>query len=291
MIETFAALLLAHLIADFILQSGAMARQKTRPALFLGHALIVAASAWVMLGLPITTTALVVLGALTVAHMLIDALKSGLGGDGIGAFLADQAAHLLTLAIAARLVPGLWDGGHWDAVAGWIGTGSTTGSITGSILSASDALILLAGAIAATRVGQFVVQKTLETIDTPPPVQAQPPTAQEVGKLLFDGKTLTVETRPAVASGPRPQDRTGRLIGWLERAITFCLVLSGLASGIAFLIAAKSILRFGTVKDDPRAAEIVLIGTLASIGWAILMAMATLIWLTEPARTALNALI
>ena len=37
----------------------------------------------------------------------------------------------------------------------------------------------------------------------------------------------------------------------------------------------KSILRFGTVKDDRRVSEYVIIGTLASFGWAILWASAT----------------
>ena len=67
----------------------------------------------------------------------------------------------------------------------------------------------------------------------------------------------------------------GSAIGLLERALIFLMVLTGAPEGIGFLIAAKSILRFGTVKDDRRVSEYVIIGTLASFGWAILWASAT----------------
>jgi hypothetical protein len=45
---------------------------------------------------------------------------------------------------------------------------------------------------------------------------------------------------------------------------------------VGFLIAAKSILRFGSVKDDRALSEYVIIGTLASFGWALIAAYATL---------------
>lgn len=70
----------------------------------------------------------------------------------------------------------------------------------------------------------------------------------------------------------------GRAIGALERGLIFLLVLGGQAEGIGFLIAAKSVLRFGAVADDRKVSEYVIIGTLASFGWAILVTIATL-WL------------
>ena len=63
----------------------------------------------------------------------------------------------------------------------------------------------------------------------------------------------------------------GRLIGQLERALILFLVIAGVPSGIGFLIAAKSILRFGEVKEpkNRKMAEYVLIGTLASFAFAV----------------------
>ncbi|WP_333684676.1 DUF3307 domain-containing protein [Pontibaca methylaminivorans] len=73
--------------------------------------------------------------------------------------------------------------------------------------------------------------------------------------------------------------RGGRQIGLLERALVFVLLLADLAAGIGFLVAAKSLLRFGTAARDQRSAEYVIIGTLASFGWALLAALATRGWL------------
>lgn len=67
----------------------------------------------------------------------------------------------------------------------------------------------------------------------------------------------------------------GRLIGALERGLIFTLICLNQPLGVGFLIAAKSILRFGTASRDQRTAEYVIIGTLASFGWAILTAYAT----------------
>ena len=67
----------------------------------------------------------------------------------------------------------------------------------------------------------------------------------------------------------------GKLIGQLERTLIFLLVLLGQPAGIGFLVAAKSILRFGEAKDDQQLAEYVLIGTLLSFGLAIAAAALT----------------
>ncbi len=61
----------------------------------------------------------------------------------------------------------------------------------------------------------------------------------------------------------------GRLIGFLERATIFMLIVAGQPLGIGFLITAKSVLRFDTTSKDQRAGEYVIVGTLASFGWAM----------------------
>lgn len=69
----------------------------------------------------------------------------------------------------------------------------------------------------------------------------------------------------------------GRMIGQLERALIFLLILIGQPGGIGFLVAAKSILRFEEAKKQP-VAEYVLIGTLLSFTLAIAFSVLTL-WL------------
>ncbi len=59
--------------------------------------------------------------------------------------------------------------------------------------------------------------------------------------------------------------RAGRWIGSMERSLAFVLVLLGQYTAIGFIIAAKSVLRYG---DKTNKTEYVLIGTLLSFGVA-----------------------
>lgn len=67
----------------------------------------------------------------------------------------------------------------------------------------------------------------------------------------------------------------GKWIGLLERTLIFVLILAGEFQAIGFLIAAKSILRFQYSKERSHS-ETVIIGTLASFGWAIVVPWRTL---------------
>lgn len=64
----------------------------------------------------------------------------------------------------------------------------------------------------------------------------------------------------------------GNYIGMLERLFVFGFIVTGHFEAIGFLLAAKSIFRFGDLKEakDRKLTEYVLIGTLLSFGIAIL---------------------
>lgn len=66
----------------------------------------------------------------------------------------------------------------------------------------------------------------------------------------------------------------GKYIGMLERLFVFLFVITNFWEGIGFLLAAKSIFRFGDLKDnnDVKLTEYILIGTLLSFGLAIVIA-------------------
>lgn len=91
-----------------------------------------------------------------------------------------------------------------------------------------------------------------------------------VGLLMQDFDTLPQQGLP----------EAGRMIGLLERALIFLMVMAGQPAGIGFLIAAKSVLRFDTASKDQKAGEYVIIGTLASFGWALLVSYMTLSLIT-----------
>jgi Protein of unknown function (DUF3307) len=65
----------------------------------------------------------------------------------------------------------------------------------------------------------------------------------------------------------------GNYIGILERLFVFCFIVTGHFEAIGFLLAAKSIFRFGDLKEakDRKLTEYVLIGTLLSFGIAMLV--------------------
>lgn len=83
----------------------------------------------------------------------------------------------------------------------------------------------------------------------------------------------------APAGEPGPALKGGRLIGPLERALVFALMLAGAYTLIAAVFAAKGIVRFPEISRDSVAgdrAEYFLIGSLVS--WAIALAAAFLVW-------------
>jgi len=233
MIQTFTALLLAHVLADFVFQTNWIASNKHRPLVFALHIGLVFITAALALGhwqLP----ALGWLAGLALAHALIDLAKRLAGATGFVGFITDQAAHLASLALLATLMPSLWATGLW------------AGLLPGQSWPLMAAA-LAAGFILATRAGGFAV-----------------------GALLAPYRD--VELPEGLANG-------GLLIGLLERAMIFLLVLAGEPAGIGFLIAAKSVLRieatFADGKKHHPAAEYIIIGTLASFAWAMAISFAT----------------
>jgi len=111
-------------------------------------------------------------------------------------------------------------------------------------------LAVLSGLILAVKVGSILIEKAMK------PVLDQLPARDEVG----------------LANG-------GRWIGMLERALTFLLVVAGQYGAIGFLFAAKSILRFGEIKEPGQRKEVeyIIIGTFMSFGWALAVSMVT-VW-------------
>ena len=81
----------------------------------------------------------------------------------------------------------------------------------------------------------------------------------------------TPETKPSDDS----LQNAGNYIGILERLLIVCFILTHHFEAIGFLLAAKSIFRFGDLKEakDRKLTEYVLIGTLLSFGIAIVVGL------------------
>ena len=74
----------------------------------------------------------------------------------------------------------------------------------------------------------------------------------------------------------------GTLIGIIERLLILCFVMLNFMEGVGFLLAAKSIFRFGDLSNarDTKFTEYVLIGTLLSFGLGIMISLALKHFLT-----------
>ena len=70
-------------------------------------------------------------------------------------------------------------------------------------------------------------------------------------------------------------ENAGKYIGILERLLVLAFVISGHWQAVGFLIAAKSVFRFGDLKEskDRKLTEYILIGTLLSFGIALAVGM------------------
>jgi hypothetical protein len=255
MTETFIALLFAHVLADFVFQTNWMVVNKRSPVALGLHGVIVYA-------LAVAATGSVHLGLLVLAlvHIAIDVGKLVLASvwktsSGLAPFLIDQALHLVTLTALALWLPDLWANGFWAPGAivtgddgGILGTGIWSEEVPLPVSQIPSLMALLTGLILATRAGGFAVGLLMQ------PFAANLPA------------DVAAEGLPGA----------GRLIGLLERGLIFVLVLIGQPQGVGLLMAAKSILRYGALKEDRALSEYVIIGTLASFGWALVMSYATL---------------
>ncbi len=121
-------------------------------------------------------------------------------------------------------------------------------------------LVLLTGVIVNLRTGEIVVRKV---------------TARFTAQLRTNIRGL---------------EQGGAYIGFLERGMVMLFMLIQQPAGVGFLITAKSILRFGDVRNSVqrRSTEYIIIGTFLSFAWALLMSVLTqyamTYWLSHNAR-------
>jgi len=233
------SLLAAHLIGDFVLQTKAMVKEKRRPGILILHGAIVAAVSYLLVA---RWKVWEVPLAIFLSHIGIDFIKTRLGKPGALAFGLDQLCHLGVIAALAWLAP------RWGGLSQWTeGLGqpwwAIQAALSGFILTVYTGGLLVG----------FWVQPYLDEIQTAIGVSESPFTH---ARGLTNG---------------------GRLIGQWERAIIFFFVAIGQPSSIGFLIAAKSIFRFGELKDreNRMEAEYITIGTLMSFGWAMAVSYST----------------
>ena len=76
-----------------------------------------------------------------------------------------------------------------------------------------------------------------------------------------------------IANSSLPE--AGKWIGYLERILILTFVITGNMEGVGFLLAAKSVFRFGDLNKakDIKTTEYVMIGTMTSFAIAIIVGL------------------
>jgi len=231
----FCQLYLAHLLADFVFQPDRIAQNKRRAGPLAAHAAIHAATSLAAVNLGLSWGIAGAILTLSAVHLLLDIAKARYSNDGWVAFAIDQATHVLLIAAAAA----------------WLSAdpSSQPAALLRRLATTRDPYLYLAGYIGVVLGGGYFVQRVarsfLERIDAG-----------------------SADYKPGLPNA-------GRYIGWVERFLILTFVLGGYSDAIGFLLAAKALARYPEISQDKKGhfAEYFLIGTLTSVGLALIGGM------------------
>ncbi|MFD1067847.1 DUF3307 domain-containing protein [Oceanobacillus locisalsi] len=274
---TILLLLLAHLIADFWLQSDQMVQHKMKylKKHMLHHLPTTGIALAIIWGYQyafqhVISYLILPLAFIIITHLLIDLLKIKFVDSlpknptdnmkKLGYFLADQVLHIMIILLTCILFFRM-----------------TTAEMTASLLNLhgtsslslfNTVLFIIIIYILATSVSGHIVKFIIGSLPSE--------FANFEGELTLKHQIAAgnEKIRPEIDKHfseeyhyftySAPLRSRGKLIGYLERLLVILLTAVGAYPSIAFIIAAKSIARFKQL-DDRNWAEYFLLGTLSSI--------------------------
>ena len=240
-------LLVAHIIADFPLQPASLCNMKQSKGwkrfsgLFL-HSLIHATVTYILIW---NFKEWIIPAVIFASHFILDWIKVMLNkkskdnpGKERNIFIIDQLLHLLIIAVL------------WIIISG---NGRMISEFLQNSLSESRIWIVIISYILVLQPTSILLQ-------------------------LIIRKWNTLEKDAIEKKGELTLPSAGKYIGYLERLLILTFVISNNLSAVGFLLAAKSIFRFGELKEqnDIRFTEYVLTGTLMSFAFAIFIGILTL---------------
>ena len=244
LVRALLAIYLAHLLADFVFQTGRLVDQKRRgkPAAYLLHGLIHYLSAVIIAGFVLRGSLLslrtyLVIAALTLVHLLIDLAKIQLARkypicNGSGAYVGDQLLHLLTVGLAAWMLSPA------------VPFSELTALFQGARAIPNKFLAVPVIYVAVVFGGGYLIRFLIRS-------------------LAEGAKSHSLER-----SSEQFQN-AGLYIGWLERFLVVTALLLQSPATVGLILTAKSIARYPEFKSE-RFAEYFLIGTLLSISMALI---------------------
>ena len=240
-IRCWIPMLAAHLLGDFILQTNKDVTNKAKPLTLLKHGAIHGVCLWLLMGAWSDWKIPVIVSVL---HIAVDWGKVSLPrSQTVTVFLVDQLLHLLIA---------------WVAATFWVRSGPLPWWV-GMEQVYLRPLLYLSGAIAAVQAGSYLV-------------------AIFVAPYLEELDAQLLQSQSDIEALRRGLTNAGSVIGKLERFLVYLLILAGVPTGVGFLVAAKSIFRFGELKETSNRmeSEYILIGTLVSFLHAMLISYAVI---------------
>ena len=231
----FFQLYLAHLVADFLLQPDWVARRKSEIRPLAAHVATHLVCAAAAVNLGLDRRVAGAIVSVALIHTLLDYAKARLSGDGWIAFTVDQAAHLLVVALAS-----IWLSGSWSGMV----------DVIRSIVINPLVYLYACAYVAVVFGGGYLVQKVTQS-------------------FLASIHSSLAELKPGLPNA-------GKYIGWVERILILTFIVGGYETAVGFLLAAKALVRYPEIKEDTRGhfAEYFLIGTLTSVGLALIAGIA-----------------
>jgi len=248
--QVFLALLLAHVLGDFPLQTGGMVRGKIafRADAFVRHSVVhlIVSAAALALFTPLSlwhTATWAALGLLIAGHLALDLTKSALirrypGLDGALLYGSDQLLHLVVVALAALVALQMA-----PPAAEMLDFWTTTRDTFLAYLVVVTATVFPAG---------YLIRHLLQPLS----------------------RQLAVSRDHQNYDSLEGLSNAGLYLGWLERGLLVIAFAMGSFTAVGLIIGAKSVARFPEFKSRAFA-EYFLIGTLISVaiaaigGWVL----------------------
>jgi hypothetical protein len=233
-------LILAHLLGDFVFQPAKWVEKKEirkyRAWQLYAHAVIHGLLIILLLqDFNFWVPTLII----AVSHLVIDALKLLFQTDKTKRswFMIDQVLHLGVILSV------------WYYI--------ETPSFNPDIINTPDALLFITAIVFITIPASIIIKTFVSQWTT---ALSKPNPSDPTIRIPSTSQIDTASLQNA-----------GKIIGILERLFVFTFILTNHWEAIGFLIAAKSVFRFGDLKEskDLKLTEYVLIGTLLSFGIAI----------------------
>ena len=232
--QVFTPLLAAHFLGDFIFQTDNDIKNKSRTTVFTKHILLVTGLSYILTGF---WNYLIIPIVILLSHTIIDLLKRLFKKDSLAVFLTDQVAHIIIIFFLTVYMQNVFIK-YNVSDSFWL-------NIFGS--GYYQTIIIITAIVLSTKFCSIIISYIIK------PYQS---------KIFINEKN------------DNGSINTGRLIGYLERLIILVLFITDLPVMVGFLITAKSILRYGEIKNekDKLMIEYVLIGTLLSFTLGISIA-------------------